>query len=640
MTGRPPSARGSWLGRVLPAAVLVLLAAGDAGAYGTITSPASTWRSGEIPVPWSLNQRGSDDIGIDATEVAVQNSFDTWQNVDCCAIAFDYRGRTALTAGSSSGTNVISWSESGWGYGSSAIAVTQDWFGSGTIEEADIDCNGVYLSWNTTGAGGGVDTQSILTHEIGHFLGLGDLYDGGHASSTMYGVYSGGTGSRSLAEDDMAGCRALYADACGGCTVDTDCPSGYHCDASACVRNTTAGNMCDPCSSPADCTDGLCLSFPEPHSGTFCGVNCSTDAECGAGNQCFPISGASSQCAPADGDCTGGSSGCTVDTDCPSGYHCDAGACVADEPVPECTVDTDCGAGRRCAGGTCVAIPPTLHAFGEPCASGGECGSNMCLDGYCTQSCSAYHPLDGCPGGTYCDNISCGEGRCRAGAAGPGEIGAACGGDSACESAYCDTSAGPGACMEPCNPSETFNPQCQYGEACQPWPSANCGVCLCGGGMFGDPCTSDADCMVGVCRTAGTDDVSRCTTDCPTGACPFGATCTALTAPDGTSEMRCAATGQRLGGRCTDRNECQSGFCWNYSDYSFCSRPCGGICNCPQGLTCVSASDGNSYCVPTGIASGDDGCGCRAPGAPSAHGLLGLLGLALLFGLRSVRRRG
>jgi MYXO-CTERM domain-containing protein len=156
--------------------------------------------------------------------------------------------------------------------------------------------------------------------------------------------------------------------------------------------------------------------------------------------------------------------------------------------------------------------------------------------------------------------------------------------------------------------------------------------------MFGDPCDSDLECVVGLCRTAVEGELPRCTTACVNGACPFGASCSAVVAPDGSSEMRCAASGQRLGGRCTANEECQSGFCWNYNGQSFCTRPCGGICGCPMGQTCVTYGS-LAYCVPSAVAA-EEGCGCRVPGAAPASGLLGLLGLALVLALRSVRRRG
>jgi MYXO-CTERM domain-containing protein len=617
--------------------LLLLLVAADADAYGLT---GSKWSTSSIPVAWYLNENGSSDLGMDATEAAVQASFDTWQAVDCCAIAFSYRGPTGQVADveRSDDSNVVSWNETNFTHGASAIAITSMWSsGRGTMSESDIECNGQYMSWDTRGSGGNVDTQSILTHEIGHFLGLGDLYDGAHSSSTMYGIYSGGTGSRSLAEDDMAGCRAIYPDACGGCTVDTECPSGYHCDASACIPNTTSGVLCSPCSSPSDCTEGLCLSGGFIDGGTYCGRNCTSGADCPAGYDCAPVTSGSSQCAPTSRDCSATTPECTTDSNCPRGYRCSGGTCVRIDPEPDCTVDTDCPAGRVCQSGECVTPPPTLHGFGEPCAVGADCGSGQCLDGYCTQSCQPDEPLTGCPAGYYCDDVECGRGQCRRGGPGAGDTYTSCAADTDCAGAHCNFAGGSGICMVPCNASEALN-ACQVGETCQPLGGPMCGGCLCGAGMFGDPCVSDFDCVGGLCRSTADGEPPRCTTPCVNGACAFGASCGNILNPDGSSDMRCAATGQRLGGRCIDNNECQSGNCLAWGGQRFCTRACGGMCDCPAGLSCVAAI-GVSICAPNTLVEGD-GCGCRAPGAPSPSGLAGLLGLALVLGFRAWRRRG
>jgi Cys-rich repeat protein len=714
--------------RPLLVAAAVVLAAPPVSAYETMTWPASRWDRGRIPVPWYLHQRGSDDVGIDVTEREVIASFDNWQNVDCCYIAFDYRGRTSMTAGSSSGSNVVSWSESGWGWDSYAIAVTQAWFGSGTIEEADIDCNGAYMNWNTTGSGG-MDIQSILTHEIGHFLGLGDLYDAGHSSSTMYGVYGGGTGPRSLADDDIEGCRYLYEEPCGtpGCTSDGDCPAGYRCDAGTCVRTSTGGGMCDPCSSQEDCTGGYCLTgFPD--GGLYCGTDCTSDADCGAGNTCVSVgTGYTWQCIPADGDCSGVSAGCTTDGDCPSGYRCDGGSCVPDEAPPECYYDSDCPSGYHCEDGSCVAdtpppsdcttdgdcpfgyrcdggscvptgaectrdeechagyhcddgscvsddpAPPECtvdsecpegqvcrsglcvrppgtegRAFGEPCADTAQCLSALCLDGYCTMTCPPANPLGvgearaPCPAGYYCDDVGCGEGECRRGSPGAGATGAPCASDGDCATAHCALIGGAGVCLAPCDPGVLG--ACAATETCTPGPTAACGACLCGAGLFGDRCAGDADCAFGRCLAPADGAPAQCTTECASGRCPVGAACRTVADPAGGPPLQiCVAEGLPLGSACTAHGDCQSGRCVTYYDRRYCARGCGGACGCPSGLTCTALGAGTTLCLPSGAptdpAGLEGGCGCRAGGGAWGAGLGLLLGAALAAGLAASRRR-
>ncbi len=56
-----------------------------------------------------------------------------------------------------------------------------------------------------------MDIQNIGTHEIGHFMGLSDLYSAGDSEKTMYGYGSAGeTKKRTLDSDDELGLSYLY----------------------------------------------------------------------------------------------------------------------------------------------------------------------------------------------------------------------------------------------------------------------------------------------------------------------------------------------------------------------------------------------------------------------------------------------
>ena len=101
---------------------------------------------------------------------------------------------------------------------SNVIAVTVTWgyFGGPPkgreILEFDILFNTDFTWGDATISGTSVmDLQNIACHEIGHGLGLADLYDSGDSLETMYGYASNGeTIKRTLYTGDIAGIQALY----------------------------------------------------------------------------------------------------------------------------------------------------------------------------------------------------------------------------------------------------------------------------------------------------------------------------------------------------------------------------------------------------------------------------------------------
>src|SRR6185369_5291505 len=116
----------------------------------------------------------------------------------------------------SDGLNVITFADNTTPLGSSTIAATFTFFRSEigsdgllhpAIGEADIAFN-PNLSFSTSGETGKFDIQSILTHEIGHFLGLDHS---AMVSSVMvpFGVTSL-LDQRTLAYDDIAGITEIY----------------------------------------------------------------------------------------------------------------------------------------------------------------------------------------------------------------------------------------------------------------------------------------------------------------------------------------------------------------------------------------------------------------------------------------------
>jgi predicted Zn-dependent protease len=92
------------------------------------------------------------------------------------------------------------------------IAVTYTWYNPGTRIAVESDMLfDTDFNWGTTGEASLMDVQNIATHEMGHTLGLSDLYTDSCNTVTMYGYSTeGDTQKRTLEPPDIAGLQLIY----------------------------------------------------------------------------------------------------------------------------------------------------------------------------------------------------------------------------------------------------------------------------------------------------------------------------------------------------------------------------------------------------------------------------------------------
>jgi len=181
----------------------------------------------DMPVNYIVNPANS---GVDAgvTGTAVQASFAAWDNASG-PLQFSYAGSMGLAAGKYDGSNVISWANISTLY-PRAIAVTSIWYYRNSKEITEVDTqmnNGPGFAWSytipdaTTGyddPGNGpvegattYDIRNIMTHEAGHWIMLGDLYNSRDSFLTMYGYGSlGELRKDTLGYGDVLGVRRAY----------------------------------------------------------------------------------------------------------------------------------------------------------------------------------------------------------------------------------------------------------------------------------------------------------------------------------------------------------------------------------------------------------------------------------------------
>ncbi len=156
-------------------------------------------------INYYINTKNSYGFSSSAVVNTITTSVNTWDKETAYQV-FNYMGTTTRAAGKRDGYNVISWGR----YRSGVIAVTMSWVSGGRTVEVDCMMN-TRFGWSLSGQAGKMDVQDIMTHELGHFCGLADLYGDADYWLTMYGYSDYGlTYARSLGKGDILGLEAVY----------------------------------------------------------------------------------------------------------------------------------------------------------------------------------------------------------------------------------------------------------------------------------------------------------------------------------------------------------------------------------------------------------------------------------------------
>jgi hypothetical protein len=340
---------------------------------------------------------------------------------------------------------------------------------------------------------------------------------------------------------------------------------------SACYKVACAPNFAD-CDGNA--ANGCEANLHSPATCGACGVSCvlpHATASCGAG-VC-----AVGSCDLGWGDCDGNpQNGCEADLT--SNGSC--GACGVACSLPGASVScasgscklTACNAGALDCDGNpqngCEAAP---CGNGAHCTQAADCGSAVCVGGFCASPACNDHTKNGGEA-----DVDCG------GACAPCGSGFTCAGGGDCQSGVCLN----GACSAPgCgdgvkNGSETA---VDCGGACAP----------CGSGA---PCGAAEDCQSGVCL-GGHCQAASCNDGLKNGsetAVDCGGSCGSCGAGVG-----CAVAGDCQSGVCSG-GVCQMASCGDgVKNGSETDVDCGGSCaDCSDGALCAGPGDcQNGICV-------------------------------------------
>ncbi len=280
-------------------------------------------------------------------ESAARASAMAWTDVRCADLQVLVSGATDDEAVGADGKNTIEfvydWAERG--YLAEAAATTEVVYEvrgeEAQIVEADILVNAEGFHWNVEGGRDGRDLQTVLTHEIGHAIGLlhpcgeegAPDCDPSYDDSIMKPDYTGTERVLSTAERDglcyldMPEC----SERCEGVCVGTQCLS--------------EAPLGDPCTSARECPGGVCL--PEGCS-RRCVSACDGAWVCEDSVCTPPAAGYGAPCDRGE-DCASGlclqavstSDFCTRECGhgCPDGYQCGVvdGRDVCEPPPASCS---------------------------------------------------------------------------------------------------------------------------------------------------------------------------------------------------------------------------------------------------------------------------------------------------------------
>jgi hypothetical protein len=174
-------------------------------------------------VSYSMQYQASRKVDLEKATAAAEKAFYVWQNAPCPgggvpSIKIDHTfGPVACKMHEynqvDGNANIIMFHDDVWPYsgGTDVLALTTVTFSkkTGDIYDVDMEINGLQpLSTSDPVDPEAYDLQSIITHEAGHFLGLGHSLV---PDATMWTQYTTGTDSfRDLADDDIAGICTTY----------------------------------------------------------------------------------------------------------------------------------------------------------------------------------------------------------------------------------------------------------------------------------------------------------------------------------------------------------------------------------------------------------------------------------------------
>ena len=181
---------------------------------GTPTTPSAGWHLPNGQWTYRVNTSSIPSTVSSNTNTIITESFNQW-NAAQNKINLVRGSNTSQNRSAYDGQNIVTWGRTSGN--ALAVTYTRYYTNGGLVVDVDTIMN-IKFPWNWTPYANGVcgdpnsyDAQNILTHEVGHWMGLDDTYASSFADNTLFGYGSKGEIKKdTLTTGDVAGVQAIY----------------------------------------------------------------------------------------------------------------------------------------------------------------------------------------------------------------------------------------------------------------------------------------------------------------------------------------------------------------------------------------------------------------------------------------------
>lgn len=176
------------------------------------TGAGLRWRA--LPIEYRFSAAGTEKLDEELAREIVRKAFSNWSSVKCDGVRTSLSFVERADSRRAGEPFTIRFQDEEWGYddGDESLALTNQRYGkyTGFIDYADIEINTAEASFALEAEDVGIDFETVVTHEVGHYIGLAHSNVPGSIMGPRYCQDGSQCGEAHLSDDDVAAVCMLY----------------------------------------------------------------------------------------------------------------------------------------------------------------------------------------------------------------------------------------------------------------------------------------------------------------------------------------------------------------------------------------------------------------------------------------------